>query len=175
MCCGCPKLDDHPHVIGWRKCATARYSLVHRKRRSISSKKSPPSHLHHTTLSPKILYAPSGHGLTWPVSSSSHSLRFFCILREPVWSWHFLHLWSRSPIPFDITSLPSPVSLKSSSVHFVRILSPSFHVYNTSIAQHPAYIASTDLPRLASTLDLFHQDSISILSESILQDLPHRL
>jgi hypothetical protein len=159
----------------WLAQASARLPATSEPSLNLKQEVTNPHILHHTTSSTKILYAPSGHGLTWPVSFSPHSHRFPCTLREPVWSWHFLRLWSRSPIPFHLTSLPSPVSLKSSSVRFVHLLSLSFHVYNTFIARHNAYIASTDLPRLASTLDLFHRDSISITSRSILQDLPHRL
>lgn len=44
----------------------------------------------------------SGHGLTWPVSSLSRFRPFLCTLPRPRRSWHFLHLWIRSPIPVYI-------------------------------------------------------------------------
>ena len=170
----CPKLTTASYWLGGLAGSCLPQSKVGR-----SVVQSPEvttfTQLHHPTHETKFFCPPSGHGLTWPVSSSSCSRHFPCTLHERAWSWHFLRLWSRSPIPTHIASLPSPVSPKSPSVHFVRLLSPSFHVSNTSATHHPPVIASTNNPRLASVLDLFHQESIKIPSRSPLQDLPHCL
>jgi hypothetical protein len=174
--CAQPEADplDSHFPIGWIWLPGS-FLPATVERRSISRSHHSLTSAHHTAHESKIFYASSGHGLTWPVSSSSCSCHFSCTLHERAWSWHFLRLWSRSSIPFDIASISSPVSPKSPSVHSVHLLSPLFHVHSTSAAHCQPCIASSHHPRLASTLDLFHQDSISIPFRSLLQDLPHRL
>lgn len=130
-----------------------------------------PSICHYTTHSTDDPYPPSGHGLTWPVSSSSLFCRSSYTVYESPWSWHNLRLWTRSPIPLDIASLLSSVSRATPSDHVSWLLQSSFHVYNASTIHRSARIASINPPRLASTLDLFHQDIISIHFRSLVQDL----